>query len=210
MESKNGSKSSSSDKSKNSSNSSKTSTTKTKSDKSINSATEKSQSKNASSKSENSKIMDGKSISDTTKSSSNTRPIIESKDSTFDSFSTNIPITSTTFSSTNTTEFLDMPTESTDKILDLDNNTVNELGFREKIPLSADFKPSDLQLEVFENGFSISCGNIHTRNDEVKTASAHQMRYSRFFDRPIRDVEIEGGEGMVSVYGDFADYQYPQ
>ncbi|EQB61956.1 spore wall protein 8 [Vairimorpha apis BRL 01] len=201
MESKDKSRSSSSDKSKSCSKSSNNSANE---NKSLNND------KNFSSKSENTKKNNSKSMSDTTKSSSNTKPIIENKESTFNTDSTNVPITSTTFTSTNTTEFLDIPAESTDKIFDLDNNTVNELGFREKIPLSADFKPTDLQLEVFENGFSISCGNVHTRNDEIKTASAHQMRYSRFFDRPIRDVEFEGGEGIVFVYGDFADYPYPQ
>lgn len=93
-------------------------------------------------------------------------------------------------------------------VRDKENNTIRELGFQEKISLPKDFKPEDVRLHIFTDGFTICCDNQQPESTQVQTSSYHQMKYTRMFDRPIRDVYMEVGLGVVLVIGEFDDFDY--
>ncbi|EEQ83062.1 hypothetical protein NCER_100151 [Vairimorpha ceranae BRL01] len=95
-------------------------------------------------------------------------------------------------------------------ILDRNANPVRELGFQEKIALPNDFSPNDVKLQVETDGFTVFCDKEQPSDSKVQTSSYHQMKYSRMFDRPIREVYMEVIEGKILVVGEFADYDYPQ
>ncbi|WUR03639.1 putative SP-containing membrane protein [Vairimorpha necatrix] len=95
-------------------------------------------------------------------------------------------------------------------IRDKFDNPVRELAFQEKFGLPVDFTAQDVRLYVFSDGFTVCCANQEPESSNIQTNSFHQLKYTRMFDRPIREVYMEVVEGTVLVVGEFADYDYPQ
>ncbi|KAK6089305.1 hypothetical protein P3W45_001713 [Vairimorpha bombi] len=95
-------------------------------------------------------------------------------------------------------------------ILDREETPVKELGFEENIILPRDFESTDVKLMIDKNGFCLFSDKENPRDSETKTASYHQMKYTRIFDRPIRNVDMEYVQGRIVIYGEFDDYDYPQ
>ncbi|KAF9763924.1 hypothetical protein NGRA_0962 [Nosema granulosis] len=95
-------------------------------------------------------------------------------------------------------------------IYDEYQNTIKELGFEEKIKISQDFKPDQIKIKVDEKKFTVF-GKVEQPIEEKSTTfSTHTFGYVREFNRPIRNVEMEVGSGVVNVYGEFADCDYPK
>lgn len=98
------------------------------------------------------------------------------------------------------------PTDSFSTLRDEGHNTILEAGFEERIMISNDFKPNEIEIKIESNSFTVSGRKDVKPDPKSTTITTHSFFYIREFNRPIRNVEMEVGTGVAKVYGEFADF----
>ncbi|KAF9763925.1 hypothetical protein NGRA_0961 [Nosema granulosis] len=76
-----------------------------------------------------------------------------------------------------------------------------KIGFEEKVLFSLDFNPKRINLSCDETYYSVHSVVYKTLQGGGNNYSIHRFRFSRFFTREIKQVEIEAKDGEVKVLG---------
>nr|AEM23899.1 spore wall protein 8 [Nosema antheraeae] len=98
-----------------------------------------------------------------------------------------------------------IPEDSFSTLYDEFQNTIIECGFEDKIRFSNDFQPKDIKIRKEDKKYVVYGRMQQPTQDKSTTISYHSFEYVREFNRPIKNVEIEVGRGIASVYGEFGD-----
>ncbi|EOB12175.1 putative spore wall protein 8 [Nosema bombycis CQ1] len=98
-----------------------------------------------------------------------------------------------------------IPEDSFSTLYDEFQNTIVECGFEDKIRFSNDFQPKDIKIRKEDRKYVVYGRMQQPTQDKSTTISYHSFEYIREFNRPIKNVEIEVGKGIASVYGEFGD-----